>query len=39
MLAAVENLNFVQGAAGTPPPGWFLGPEWFMPQHEAVYEA
>ena len=37
--AAVENMNFVEGAPGAPPPGWYLGPEWFMPPHTPVYEA
>ena len=39
MRAAVENMNFAEGAPGAPPPGWYLGPEWFMPPHTPVYEA
>jgi hypothetical protein len=39
MRTAVENLNFAQGASDAPPPGWYLGPEWFMPPHEPIYEA
>jgi hypothetical protein len=39
MRAAVENMNFGEGAPGAPPPGWYLGPEWFMPPHTPVYEA
>jgi hypothetical protein len=36
---AAANLDFSQGAAGTAPPVWLLGPEWFMPPHQPVYEA
>jgi hypothetical protein len=39
MRAAVENMNFAEGAPGAPPPEWYLGPEWFMPPHTPVYEA
>jgi hypothetical protein len=39
MRAAVENMNFAEGAPGAPPPGWYLGPEWFMPPHPPVYQA
>lgn len=39
MRAAVENLNFAEGIPDSPPPGWFLGPEWFMPPHPPIYEA
>jgi hypothetical protein len=34
-----ENLNFADGAVGTAPRGWLLGPEWFMPPHVPIYEA
>jgi hypothetical protein len=37
--AAVEDMSFAEGAPGAPPPGWYLGPEWFMPLHTPVYEA
>lgn len=36
---AIENLKFAEGAPGTAPSGWFLGPYWWnhqvMPPHEA----
>jgi hypothetical protein len=38
MHAGLVNLNFT-GGQETAPPGWFLGPEWFMPPHPPVYEA
>ncbi len=34
-----ENLHFTEGVPGSTPPGWLLGPEWFMPPHAPVYEA
>jgi hypothetical protein len=37
--APAENLNFADGSVGAPPKGWLLGPEWFMPPHQPVYEA
>jgi hypothetical protein len=39
MRPEFQNLSFVDGAPGNAPPGWFLGPEWFMPPHTPVYEA
>lgn len=39
MRATFENLNFAEGNPGSPPRGWFLGPEWFMPPHAPVYTA
>ena len=37
--AEAQNLSFSEGTLGNAPPGWFLGPEWFMPPHAPVYEA
>ena len=28
---AAANLAFTDGAFGTPPQAWHLGPDWFMP--------
>jgi hypothetical protein len=39
MRAAVQNPTFSEGVLGDAPPGWFLGPEWFMAPHAPVYEA
>jgi len=39
LKAPAENLNFADGRVGAPPKGWLLGPEWFMPPHQPVYEA
>jgi hypothetical protein len=34
-----QNLTFTDGFVGAAPVGWLLGPEWFMPPHQPVYEA
>jgi hypothetical protein len=34
-----RNLHFADGSVGAAPIGWLLGPEWFMPRHEPVYQA
>ena len=34
-----QNLNFTAGAPGGAPPGWLLGPEWFMSPHAQAYKA
>jgi hypothetical protein len=39
LKASPQNLNFAEGAVGSPPMGWLLGPEWFMLPHEPVFEA
>jgi hypothetical protein len=39
MQPAFANLNFLDGSAGSPPPGWYLGPEWFNPSLPAAHEA
>jgi hypothetical protein len=39
MRPTVANLNFADGVAGAAPSVWLLGPEWFMPPHQPVYEA
>lgn len=39
MRAVFQNLGLAEGTQDAAPPGWFLGPEWFMPPHAPVYEA
>jgi hypothetical protein len=39
LKASAQNLSFADGPVATAPAGWMLGPEWFMPTHEPVYEA
>jgi hypothetical protein len=34
-----KNLSFAEGAPGSTPPGWYLGPEWFLAPHVPVYKA
>jgi hypothetical protein len=39
MRTTVENLKFIEGAPGAPPPGWFLGPYWWNTQIVSAHEA
>jgi hypothetical protein len=39
MRPAFGNLNFADGARGSAPPEWYLGPEWFNPQMVPRHEA
>jgi hypothetical protein len=39
MRPALVNLNFTEGAPGSAPSDWYLGPEWFRPQFPRGHEA
>ena len=39
LKTSAENLNFADGAVGSAPKGWLLGPAWAWPPHAAIYEA